>query len=116
MSLWDKYKLSSLPEEQRVEVIKSLISETEKTKQVQATDENFQSNRVLTRFWTVVAVVACFGIVGGASYCSAGKFLEAAIVNHTPFVCPPSKVVAPAFDIKLVPAASSTSTTLTVDK
>jgi len=107
MGLWDKYKLNDLPEDQRGEVIKAVAKELEETARARLNSSNHQTVRGMAVVGSVIVAIG-FGLFG---YWSMQEWKEVKIKSLTPMVCPapppcPAGTV-PAFDIKVVPAASA---------
>src|SRR5512143_546145 len=104
MALWDKYKINSLPEEQRAEVLKAHFHEMEETQRSKINSSGHQTVKGLA----VVALALVFFFLGLFGYWCVQEWKEVKIKGMTPMVCPPPPAVTcpvQAFDIKVTPAA-----------
>lgn len=113
MSVWDKYGVAKLPEEQRADVIKEQIKEHEQTQRARLDKDGYH---IVRGFMVVVGgIVAILMVV--YSYYSVQEWKEVKIKDLTlrspaPMVCPPPPPVTcppQAFDIHVSPAAPTAS-------
>jgi hypothetical protein len=105
MSIWDKYKLNDLPEEQRGDVVKAVAKEVEETNRARLNSSNHQTVRGLA---IVAGMIVCIVATVATYYASEG-WKEVKIKGLTPMVCPPPPpcpaAPLPSFDVKITPAA-----------
>lgn len=106
-TIWDKYKLDTLPEEQRAEVIKIVAHELEETERARINDPHRQTVRGLA----VGAVLLATVPIAIIAYYWQDSWKEVRIKSMTPMVCPapppPPPCAAaplPSWDIKISPA------------
>lgn len=124
-SIWDPYKLSELPEEQRGEVIKIIVAETEKTqREKNAAQEDTRQKRIgdsgyqTARVFVYLFIAACTTGLGLMVYNAQSgwqdvrikefdaRIKETAAKAPPPMVCPPPPPCqVQAFDIHVTPAA-----------
>lgn len=114
MSLWDRYRVGSLPEEQRADVLKEQIKQHEETARARIGSSTHQTVRGMG----VVGAALVLFFICLFSYFSIQEWKEVRIKElmvraPAPVVCPPPPpVVCPTmpFDIRVSPAASATPT------
>lgn len=109
MSIWDKYKLKDLPAEQQAEVIKIVVKEMEETERTKLNSDKHNTVRGLfIGFLVLTLIPVC--VIG---YYWVDGWKAVRLQSMTPVVCPApppcSATPLPAFDIKVVPAAPTTS-------
>lgn len=113
MSLWDKYSVSKLPEEQRAEVIQTQIKEHEATQRSRLEKDGYH----VVRGMIAVAAGLVSVLVVLYSYYSVQEWKEVRLKELTlrapaPVVCPPPPPVTcppTPFDIHISPAAPTAS-------
>lgn len=109
MSIWDKYKVNDLPEEQRGEVIKTIVNEEEQTKRARLNSSYHNTVRGLAIGALLLATIPA----GYVAYYWSESWKEVKVKSMTPMVCPPpppcSAGPLPAWDIKVTPVPAPVS-------
>lgn len=106
MSLWDKYKVNDLPEEQRADVIKAIVHEAEETRRTRASNSSYLTYKGIV----LVSMVLGLVVIAMIAHCTADSKFENDQKMHQPVVCPPGAAAkVPTFNIKVTPVDTATT-------